>query len=163
MKHKSSIRKKEREEVFTPPLFDRLTLQGTSFLDEEGVKESVYRELNYLFNARLLWKKTDRMEIEKETFQESLYTLPDFFGIEDFSSVSMEDGATWDKLERQIQQACEAYEPRLQNPRVTLQKDDLAFQKLTFQLSGHIKLGNRTIHVTFPLALDMPLEKPNAA
>ncbi|MBY0264658.1 MAG: type VI secretion system baseplate subunit TssE [Holosporales bacterium] len=143
-----------KENIFLPPFFDRLSLNGTNFLDEEGIKESVKEELSRLLNTRL---GHGRVQMEEAFTREedgiTTYLLPDLFGIEDFSSFSVEN-SEWSSLERQIEKACSAYEPRLKKTKITILKDTVEVGKLFISLSGDLLLGERTIHLSFPLVIE---------
>lgn len=144
-----------KENIFLPPFFDRLSLNGTAFLDEEGIKESVKEELSRLLNTRLGHGRVQREEaFTKEEDGITTYLLPDLFGIEDFSSVSVLNNKDWSSLERQIERACSAYEPRLQKAKITILKDTVEVGKLFISLSGDLLLGERTIHLSFPLVIE---------
>jgi type VI secretion system lysozyme-like protein len=141
-----------RHEVFTPPLFDRLTLQGTCFLEEEELKASVCQELQHVLNTRVVARTPSPLGADEEP--QAGYMLPDYFGLQDFVALYVEDPLAWEVLERDLERACATYEPRLQNLEVTLEKEPHTSHRLRCTVKGSLKLGHKTVPVVFPLAID---------
>lgn len=102
------------------PLFDRLVdrdrflkreLVQTRTLDRRGVKESVRRELEQLFNTRCPIP-VHRLALRQLTVIE--------YGIPDFSTFAARNPHDRTRLAAILRRAIEAYEPRLANVRVEI-------------------------------------------
>jgi type VI secretion system lysozyme-like protein len=152
--------KTNQSQMFLPPLFDRLTLKGTQLLTEEEVIKSVGRELSKLLNTRLRTEQTvTKIDDDTEEDLGSSYALSDFFGLTDFSSFSLGDSRSIRFLEEQIQSVCAVYEPRLLNPKVTLNEGEKKAESLSLAISGQVMLGEKTIEVSFPISLPVEPQK----
>lgn len=102
------------------PLFDRLIdrdrflkreLVQTRTLDRRGVKESVRRELEQLFNTRC-HVPAHRLALRELTVIE--------YGIPDFSTFAARNPYDRMRLEGILRRTIEAFEPRLTNVRVEI-------------------------------------------
>lgn len=111
------------------PLFDRLVdrdpqltreLRPMRTLDRAGLKESVRRELEQLFNTRCPFP-SHRLPAGGRTVID--------YGIPDFGTFSARNFDDHSRLADELRRAVEAYEPRLANVRVfvePLKGDDMA-------------------------------------
>jgi type VI secretion system lysozyme-like protein len=149
----------DRGPAYLPPLFDRLTTQAPASFTFKDVQESIQNELARLFNARVPYHFASSAPFSEE---EVTCILPDFFGVSDFSNFSAEDEGSRERLELEIEAACEAYEPRLKNPRASLSRLDPALQKMSFQLSGEVAVGAKHLSVSFPVSFAWKPDSPSA-
>jgi type VI secretion system protein ImpF len=103
------------------PLFDRLVdrdlrlrreLRPMRTLDRRGLRESVRRELEQLFNTRC--------PVPAHRLAGRERTVIDY-GIPDFSTFSPRSHDDCKRLERVLREAIEVYEPRLANVRVYIE------------------------------------------
>ncbi|HEX7808646.1 MAG TPA: type VI secretion system baseplate subunit TssE [Thermoanaerobaculia bacterium] len=124
----------ERTNQVYKPLFDRLVdrmrfprydLTPVRTIDREGLKESVRRELEQLFNTRC--------PVPEHLLAGRLRTVIDY-GIPDFSMVSARNFADRTRLAAIVRNAVEIYEPRLANVRVEIE----AIAGNDFRLNGLI-------------------------
>jgi|ERR1051325_6694218 type VI secretion system protein ImpF len=104
------------------PLFDRLVdrdphlrreLRPMRTLDRRGLRESVRRELEQLFNTRCPVPQHHLGNRERTVID---YGIPD---LAIFSARSFDDRG---RIAEILRKAIEAYEPRLSNPRVTVEQ-----------------------------------------
>jgi type VI secretion system protein ImpF len=145
------------------PLFDRLVdrdrflkreLVQTRTLDRRGVKESVRRELEQLFNTRCPIP-AHRLALRQLTVIE--------YGIPDFSTFAARNPHDRTRLAAILRRAIEAYEPRLANVRVEIDSNvgndfhlngtiyaDLLFdgvpEPVLFTTVLQMKEGNAAVH-----------------
>ncbi len=135
------------------PLFDRLVdrdprlpreLRPTRTLDRRGLRESVRRELEQLFNTRCPFP-AHRLPIRERTVID--YGAPDFTV---FSARSFDDRV---RLADLLRRTIEAFEPRLIDVRVSLEpnpRDDLS-------LIGFIEAALLTDTVPEPVSFETAL------
>lgn len=108
------------------PLFDRLVdrqhhLESESrpmrTLDAAGVRESVCRELEQLFNARCPVPESELAGRTRSVID---------YGIPDFSTFSARNAQDWPRMAEVLRRAIQIYEPRLAEVHVTVEpaKDD---------------------------------------
>ena len=104
------------------PLFDRLTdrdpllrreLKPMRTLDRRGLRESVRRELEQLFNTRCPVPQHHLIGRERTVID---YGIPD---LSIFSARSFDDRG---RIAEILRKAIEAYEPRLANPRIVVEQ-----------------------------------------
>ena len=74
----------KNKKQYLPPLFDRLSDAGTQLLDEEGVQDSIAREVSLILNTRFVFSSEDLTD-------DAGYPHPFLFGFQDFSSRIVED------------------------------------------------------------------------
>lgn len=105
------------------PLFDRLVdrdqflrheLRPMRTLDRRGLKESVRRELEQLFNTRC--------PIPAHRLGARPRSVIDY-GIPDFSTFFARNPDDWQRIAAILRRAIEAYEPRLAQVQVTVERD----------------------------------------
>ncbi|HEV8432433.1 MAG TPA: type VI secretion system baseplate subunit TssE [Thermoanaerobaculia bacterium] len=113
----------ERKVEVRTPLFDRLVdrdpflrheLRPMRTLDRRGLKESVRRELEQLFNTRC--------PIPAHRLGSRRRSVVDY-GIPDFSTFFTRNQDDWQRVAAILQRAIEIYEPRLAQVRVTVERD----------------------------------------
>ena len=140
-------------EVLTP-LFDRLVdrdpflrreVRPMRTLDRRGLKESVRRELEQLFNTRCP-VPAHRLRLRERSVID--YGIPDF---STFSARRFEDRA---RLADVLRRAIEAFEPRLASVRVHVDasEDDMS---LTAVIEADLIVENVTEPVSFETVLQM--------
>jgi type VI secretion system protein ImpF len=136
------------------PLFDRLVdrdprlrheLRPMRTLDRGGLKESVRRELEQLFNTRCP-VPAHRLSVRERSVID--------YGIPDFSTFSARNHDDRLRLAEILRRAIETYEPRLADPRVQISSapgDDLS-------LIASIEATLRTDSVAEPISFTTVLE-----
>jgi type VI secretion system lysozyme-like protein len=135
------------------PLFDRLVdrdpesrheIRPMRTLDRRGVRESVRRELETLFNTRC--------PIPAHRLAARERTVIDY-GIPDFSTFSARNFSDHGRLAQVLREAVDAYEPRLTNVRVSITPiagDDLA---LSGRIDADLMIENVPEPVSFATTL----------
>ena len=128
------------------PLFDRFLDSAPELRKEHAplrvygraeVSISIARDLNRLLNTRRAVPPAS-----------PALTVLDY-GIPDFSHVSAADEPECRNLAEIIRLAIEAFEPRLQEPLVTLQPDPGDARSLLAWISGKVRLGQHAEPITF--------------
>jgi type VI secretion system protein ImpF len=113
----------DRKVEVRTPLFDRLVdrdrflrheLRPMRTLDRRGVKESVRRELEQLFNTRC--------PVPAHRLAGRVRSVIDY-GIPDFSTFSARNYDDWQRMAEILRAAIEIYEPRLAQVHVTVERD----------------------------------------
>jgi type VI secretion system protein ImpF len=144
----------ERKVEVRMPLFDRLVdrdrflrreLRPMRTLDRRGVKESVRRELEQLFNTRC--------PVPAHRLAGRLRSVIDY-GIPDFSTFSARNFDDWQRLADILREAIEVYEPRLAQVNVSVEPkagDD-------FVLVAHIEAVLITENVPQPVSFTTTLQ-----
>jgi type VI secretion system protein ImpF len=112
--------------------------QPLRVLGKEQLAESVRRELLILLNTR-----SSSLEQPEHGWTVLEYGLQDFSGLYTYGSR--------DDIARIITRAIEQYEPRLQNPRVTVETRDGLEHSLAVRIEGSLVMGTVTEPVSFPL------------
>jgi type VI secretion system protein ImpF len=144
----------EKKVEVRTPLFDRLVdkdrflrseLRPMRTLDRRGVKESVRRELEQLFNTRC--------PVPAHRLAGRVRTVIDY-GIPDFSTFSARNQDDWGRMADILRRAIEVYEPRLAQVRVAVEraKDD------EFQLVAQIEAVLVTENVPEPVSFTTVLQ-----
>jgi len=135
-------------------LFDRLVdfdptepveQQPLRVLDTNGVRESVQRELGRLLNTR---SPTQPDELEGRAWTVLDWGLPDYSGWYTRSPPSHL------RLSRLIEAAIRAFEPRMVDPKVSVELSDGNNRSLQVWIEGTIRIGTLLEPVSFPLALE---------
>jgi type VI secretion system lysozyme-like protein len=138
------------------PLFDRLAepegdgpasgaagLASGRMLDRAGLLASVARELEHLLSSRA-GLPADALDRRRRTSVE--------YGIPDLSAFTL-DGHGPAEMARRIGDAIAAYEPRLANPHVTVDRDPARRDGAIVRIEGAIVLGPVMEPVSFRLPL----------
>jgi type VI secretion system lysozyme-like protein len=137
------------------PLFDRLVdyepqlereVRPLRTLDARGLKESVRRELQQLFNTRCEYS-AQRLSVRDRSVIN--YGIPDF---SHFSSQNLEDRR---QIATILRHAIEAFEPRLRNPRVELVEVPGDAASLDGNIEGVLVVGNLAEPVSFRTVLQL--------
>jgi type VI secretion system lysozyme-like protein len=140
-----------------PLLFERLTEAGPG--DDSGttgaspspaharaqVEASVAREISALLNTRIA-KEVDAIEPANRTVLD--YGLPDFTGM---SSLSGTDRFT---IARATERAIRAFEPRLGNPKVSVDEERVGSRSLDYRISGTLNVNNVPALHAFTLSMN---------
>jgi type VI secretion system protein ImpF len=135
-------------------LFDRLVdakpaepveQQPLRVLTVDQVRDSVQRELARLLNTR---SPTAPEELERKEWTVLDWGLPDYSGWYTRSAPSR------DRLARLVEQTIRAFEPRMIDPRVTVEEQSDNDRALTVFIDGTIRVGTLLEPVSFPLALE---------
>ncbi|MEQ9400072.1 MAG: type VI secretion system baseplate subunit TssE [Longimicrobiales bacterium] len=137
-------------------LFDRLVdldrsepveQQPLRVLDVAGVRDSVQRELARLLNTR---SPTPPEVLEGREWTVLDWGLPDYTGWYTRSAPSQH------RLARLVEATIEAFEPRMVDPRVSVERQEGNDRGLLVWIDGSIKVGTLLEPVSFPLAIDGP-------
>lgn len=136
--------------TYLPPLFDRLTPDGTVLLNQEGIEESIKQEVSRLFNTRYslqpyLQSISGQADLPIQEIPEPLS-----YGLEDFASGSVEDQG---KLCSMLEQLVNVFEPRISEPKVTILRTSVDRQLCWVTLNGNLHLGDRITQIHFPIIL----------
>ena len=136
------------------PLFDRLVdrdhllrheLRPMRTLDRRGVKESVRRELEQLFNTRC--------PIPAHRLAGRVRSVIDY-GIPDFSTFFSRNYDDWQRIADILRRAIEIYEPRLAQVHVTVERD----KEEEFALRAYIQAVLVTENVPEPVSFTTVLQ-----
>ncbi len=116
-------------------------------LSAEGLRASIQSELQRLLNTR---SPTPAEELEAEGREWTVldWGLPDYTG---WYSRSTDARA---RLGRLMEATIEAFEPRLLDPRVTVEENGENERGLYVWIEGEVKIGTLREPVSFPLAID---------
>ena len=135
-------------------LFDRLVdldptepveQQPLRVLDTNGVRESVQRELDRLLNTR---SPTQPEELESRD-----WTVLDW-GLPDYSGWYTRSPPAHLRLARLIEKTIRTFEPRMVDPKVSVELSGKNDRTLRVWIQGAIKVGTLLEPVSFPLALE---------
>ena len=136
------------------PLFDRLVdrdhllrheLRPMRTLDRRGVKESVRRELEQLFNTRC--------PIPAHRLAGRVRSVVDY-GIPDFSTFYARNYDDWQRIADILRRAIEIYEPRLAQVRVSVERD----KEEEYALRAYIEAVLITENVPEPVSFTTVLQ-----
>lgn len=137
------------------PLLERLVDEDISTsreqqplrtLDVESLRESVRRELSRLLNTRC-------PPVEREGALQQRTTVN--YGIPDFSPLSASNAGDMAKLAAGVEAAIQAFEPRLNSPRVTMRQVQGSPSRAEGVIQGHLVIETVKEPVSFQLALDL--------
>ena len=143
----------EKKVEVRTPLFDRLVdkdrflrneLRPMRTLDRRGVKESVRRELEQLFNTRC--------PVPSHRLVGRVRTVIDY-GIPDFSTFSARNQDDWGRMAEILRRAIEIYEPRLAQVRVAVERADGDDFALVAQIEAVLVTENVPEPVSFTTVL----------
>lgn len=135
-------------------LFDRLVdfdpasqveQQPLRVLDAEGLRQSVHRELERLLNTR---SPTPPEELESKE-----WTVLDW-GLADYTGWYTRSAPAQLRLARLIEATIRAFEPRLIDPTVRVERQDPNDRTLAVWIEGSLRIGTLLEPVAFPLALE---------
>ena len=135
-------------------LFDRLVdLDGAEKTEQqplrvltvEGLRDSVRRELQRLLNTR---SPTLPEELEGKE-----WTVLDW-GLADYSGWYTRSAPSQTRLARLIERTIRAFEPRMLDPKVTVEEREGSDRGLSVVLEGTVRVGTLLEPVSFPLALE---------
>lgn len=162
---RSGNRSKWESEGATAPLFDRLqdsprdtpSDPDSMHYTKSEVINSIQRDVSLLLNTRCMVSKESYEKLNPAALD---YGIPELYGMPDFSAIDPESVTTWDHSAKLIQTALRLFEPRLKNPRVTIQKFDAGEQELYTEITAHAIIGKYIEQVKFPVIIDnMPINK----
>lgn len=145
----------ERDINVRAPLFDRL-IEGeegarSRTLDRGGLKESVRRELERLFNTR---SSLPAAELEARP-----RTVIDY-GIPDFSHLSPQNPEDRARLVATLTKAVEAYEPRLRHVRIKI--EDMNWEEHSMRILMEAELVEDPVGETISFESLVPLKRGTA-
>lgn len=137
------------------PLFDRLVddnpgegaeVRPLRFLDAEGLRQSLARDVSRLFNTQVPVAATDPSSPRPAA------TVLDY-GIADLVSRSLMSSEARQLLCSDLTRAMRAFEPRLTDPQVTIAGYDQVARRLTVTVSGILAVGQVGEALSFPVEL----------
>ena len=121
--------------------------QPLRVLTVQGMRESVQRELHRLLNTR---SPTPAEEMESD---EKEWTVLDW-GLPDYTGWYTRSAPSQQRLARLVEATIRAFEPRLVEPRVTVERQEDSERSLVVWIEGAIRVGTLLEPVAFPLALE---------
>src|SRR5215475_7404366 len=110
------------------------------------LKQAVKRDLEWLLNARQV---VGGVPPELKELSRSLAA----YGLPDFSAVSVQRPADQMRMQRALEMAISAFEPRLENITVSMSQTRDVDQKLRFRIDARIKVEPAPEPVTFDTVL----------
>ncbi|HEV7372443.1 type VI secretion system baseplate subunit TssE [Arenibaculum sp.] len=143
------------------PLFDRLVDgdPATTYephpprmLDPKGVRESVGRELDRLLNTRTPLAVDELDRRQRSTID---------YGIPDLSLFRPYETDSEHLLVEVIERTIAAFEPRLANPRVSVERLAGERRSLLARIEGTIVVGTMVEPVSFPVLLRDSVSEPD--
>jgi len=135
---------KRSKQQYAVPLFDRLQLDAPYLLDEQGVKDSVAREVAHLLNTRFVWHE-EALEGEDHKGK-----YPLLHGFQDLASALSDNRA---QLAARLQDLVLRHEPRLADLKVESLSYGQNRTSLHVVFSGTLLLGERRVAITFPIGI----------
>jgi type VI secretion system lysozyme-like protein len=132
------------------PLFHRLIDENPDFTTEaspygyltpDEVKLSVFSELERLLNTRCMPNRGSA----------TAYGIAPHFGIENFSPYEGASPSSWPIIADSLQSTIKNFEPRLEDPKVTVASYDPSNQSLSLTVGGTILLNNQKERVCFSM------------
>ena len=139
----------------TPSLLDRLTdyspeakreNPATRHQGVRALKSSLWRDLTALLNT-----KRGEEDVPKE-FAESTRSLL-AYGIPDFTSYTLSNPSDQNKICRALEMAIRRFEPRLENPSVTVEAAGPTDFSLRFRVDAYLKVEPASEPVSFEAVL----------
>jgi type VI secretion system protein ImpF len=147
----------ELEKVLQPSVLDRLIDEEPTSASERPLtrseslallKRGVRRDLEWLLNTRRT------IETAPEWLPEVAASLY-HYGLEDITSLSRESIEVQARLAKLLEQAIEAYEPRLANVKVTVVPDERSYLgELRFVIDALLRLDPAPERITFDTVLE---------
>ena len=113
-------------------------------------KESVRKNLEWVLNTRRIPEA-----VESEQLKKSVY----YFGLRDLTGISLASASSEAQLLKEIQNAVQLFEPRIEDLRIIKLRDASNRQQLTFQIEGRLVLQFMTELVSFRTVLDMTRQR----
>lgn len=134
---------------YRPPLFERLADDNSNemsqrILSVEELEESVRREVSRLLNTRC---SRPAHEIEQKERSVLDYGIPDYY------AMTTENHADQEKLGEIVASAIMAFEPRLQNVTVTVERYHRSERRLWVRLDACIVVESVVKPVSFPVEM----------
>lgn len=139
------------------PLFDRLIddhpelkeeLVSKKILTREELRDSILVELKRILNTRCTLKADAYKDIGPTL---ATFGMPELFGLFDTGQFDATSSLDRPKMERVIEKAIGAFEPRLRDVRVTIEVFHNATQSLSLVVRAHMVVGDVLEPVSFPL------------
>lgn len=142
------------------PLFDRLMDDHPDQKDEpitkktltrDELRDSILLELKRILNTRCTLKADVYKDIGPTL---STYGIPELFGIFDSGQFDAANSLDRPKMERLLEKAITAFEPRLRDVRVTIEAFHKGTQSLSLTVRAHMMVGDVLEPVSFPLDVE---------
>jgi type VI secretion system protein ImpF len=139
----------------TPSVLDRLIdrdpqapreAPASRLQNINDLKEAVKRDLEWLLNARQV---VGGVPLELKELNRSLAA----YGLPDFTAVSVKSPADQMRMQRALEMAISAFEPRLQNITVSLSQSRELDHKLRFRIDAQLRMEPAPEPVTFDTVL----------
>ena len=112
------------------------------------VMDTVRRDIELLLNTR-------RIALEPQESMPEIARSLYFYGMPDMTSVSKDSQAAKSRLARQVEETIMAFEPRLDQVKVTLiPSERAAFGEVRFAIEALLKLDPKPERVTFDTVLE---------
>ena len=139
------------------PLFDRLIDDHPEFKEElvskkiltrEELRDSILLELKRILNTRCTLKADVYKDIGPTL---ATFGIPELFGLFDTSQFDATSSLDRSKMQKVIERAIAAFEPRLRDIRVTVDAFHNTTQSLSLVVRAHMVVGDVLEPVSFPL------------
>ncbi len=138
------------------PLFNRLidNRDGKIIpvtLNKEQLIQSIMDDIALLLNTRctLKWE-----EYIQQMTPDLTWGVPDLYGLPDFLQLDPKDKSTWNLVQEAIQNALRIFEPRLKNPKVSIERFEESKQNLVAHIQGAISFENMVEPLNFSSILE---------
>lgn len=112
------------------------------------LKDAIKRDLEWLLNTR---QQPDEIALELEELKKSLAT----YGLPDFTNYSIKSSADQNAMRRSIEQTVATFEPRLEDPRVTIEPVQPGDRSIRFRIDARLKIEPAPEPVTFDTRLEI--------
>lgn len=148
------MRPLQRTEGAPVPLFDRLADEQPSVpaeprprrhMDLDGLADSVRREIETLLSTRCPWPE-DRIDYDNRTVID--------YGLVDLAAYFTNDIQDQRRMSQHIARTIAAYEPRLREVKVTVERQHLEVRALDVLIEGVLRFGTIVEPIAFPLRIE---------
>jgi type VI secretion system protein ImpF len=112
------------------------------------LKDAVRRDLEWLLNTR---QAPDELPAELKELNNSLAA----YGVPDFTSFSIKSSSDQNRMRRAIEAAITIFEPRLEDPRVTMEPVSQGDRLIRFRIDARLKIEPAPEPVSFDTRLEV--------
>lgn len=143
------------------PLFEKLTDEDRSIAEETPPKrfynkfelvQSIQMELSRILNTRANAKKNDYDQLSRD---KKNFGLPQMYGLADFSQYDATSKGHYPRIAKLCENAIQIFEPRLQNPVVTITGFDNNTARLYATIHAELNVNDFQSEVTFPMEIQV--------
>jgi type VI secretion system protein ImpF len=112
------------------------------------LKDAIKRDLEWLLNTR---QAPDELSTELIELNKSLAA----YGLPDFTNYSIKSSADQNAMRRAIEEAVSTFEPRLEEPRVTIEPIQPGDRSIRFRIDARLKIEPAPEPVSFDTRLEI--------